>query len=148
MTTKNTKPTKQQKVSKSEAQKILGAFHKEAQKELDALDTVKEFATVEEVVDKDGTPTRVLEIDLDRVGVLGLFMDVGQPFSVQGNGDLQENPKKISQYMDFMANIDLSDDDNLKKIGWSAMSKARGMVRDFFILRLASDISEGQGTAK
>lgn len=128
------KPTKAQDV------KMIKEAKAEAQQQLDNFPMLHEIAIKGQVADKDGNQTKVLTIDLDKEGFIGLFLQFGNPFSM-GVGGIDEKSEKLVKYLDFMSNIDLTNTANHKAIGLSAMSKARQVVSDFFTLTLVSGLA-------
>lgn len=136
------KPTKKEA---NEALKVLNGVRDDAQRELDALDSIKQFAMVGECEDKNGELTRVLILDTDADGILGLFMELGQPYSfvtdvdVPADERIKKNGAKFQRYFQEMVNIDLTDKANLRAIGWGALGQAREYVDGFFMLRLVCD---------
>ena len=119
----------------------------EAQKALDDMPSVHKFVMVNECTDKNGELTKVLLIDTDCDGFLGLLMDIGKPytFSVEPNVSADEriikNTGKFSQYFHEMSNIDLRDKVNAKAVGAAALAKAQSVLEDFFTLFLVSATS-------
>lgn len=83
-------------------------------------------------LDRSGRETDRLIIDIDPAGIVGIFLKIGNPFTVSGKGAVIENTDILIAYLDFMANIDLSDEDGLEAIGFDAMSGARSLVMAFF----------------
>lgn len=128
----------------------LAEFRNEAQKQLDDMPSVHRFAMASECLDKHGEMTRVLEIDLDSEGLLGLFMEVGQPYEFVFDKDADERVKKnhakFKRFFAAMSNVDFDDPANLKAIGRSALSKARAVADGFFQLTLVCDSPLELGT--
>ena len=124
-----------------EAEKLVRELSQEAQKDLDKLDMSHSFETLSECKDKDGEPTKVLRIELDKKGFLGMFVKLGQPVTIGVDG-LVFNDTKIFAYTKFMSNINLDSEKNLEAIGMRALGKGRSIVTDFFTLRQAADMSK------
>lgn len=120
----------------AEAQKAKDA----ATKQLDEFQNFHEIAIKGQVADKDGNQTKVLVIDFDKEGFIGLFLQLGNPFSMGPEG-IAENSEKLVKYVEFMSNIDLTIKENQKEVGLKAISKARSLVSDFFTLTLVSELS-------
>ena len=125
---------------KQEAEKLVKKFAQEAQAELDGLGSVHKFKMSKECEDKEGNATKAFIIDTDRAGILGMFIKHGQPVTLSQGGDLNVDQDKLAAYFGFMANIDVTKDENLSAIGWGALAKGRELVSSFFTLRLASDM--------
>lgn len=144
------KTSQNKELEKAKAE--LAEFRKSAQEQLDALPSVHRFEMAGECADKHGELTRVLEIDLDCEGVLGLFMELGQPYEFVFDKDaapddrVKKNPAKFKRFFTAMANVDLDDPANLKAVGRSALAKARGVADGFFQLTLVSDSPFELGT--
>lgn len=113
-----------------------------ANSELAEFPSQHKFEMAEVFKDRSGNETKVLIIETDKPGLLGEYMDYGNPFSYQTDGDLKEEKGAIGRYMRFMSNIDLERRGAMEAVGWSAISKAREVVRGFFILRLVSELPE------
>ena len=133
---------------KSEVKKALQEFREyqdEAKVTLDGYGTLHRFEMAGQCKDKFGNETRVLEIDLDCEGILDLFMDIGPAYSFIPGVDIapedrvKKDTAKFKRYMQKMANVDLSDSEVTKAVGWSALGQAREVVDGFFMLRLVSD---------
>lgn len=143
--------TKTKKTGEDHAKKAREEIQKMktmAEKDMKSFEPVQSFEIPTECEDKEGESTRVLIIDTDKEGILGLFMEHGQPFSFGHDGQIKEDNKKLSLYFNFMSNIDLTNSDNLKAIGWNTLPKAREVVRNFFMLRLVLDLNVVQETGK
>lgn len=152
MTTRVTKKPKKKKPTKAElaqARKAVGEakdMQEEAKKDYDKFPTSHEIELPVEVDDKDGEPTRVLIIETDKAGMIGMFMDNGNPISFNATAE-EESAKveidkgMIRSYTEFMANVDLSDEETLEKIGLGPIAKVREIVNNFFMLRLVLDTS-------
>ncbi len=100
----------------------------------------QKFPMDSECLDKQGNSTKVLTVDVDREGIFGLYVDLGNPYTITKEGTIEEDKKILSAYLNFMSDIDLSKEENLKAIGWN-IEKARELVQSFFMLRLASNLS-------
>lgn len=123
-----------------------------ARRELEAMTTAHRFAMVGECRDKHGDLTRVLEIDTDAEGILGLFMEIGQPYTFSLEKDvlpedrMKKDNAKLNKFLAVMANVDLSDKEVLKAVGWTALAGARSIADSFFTLRLVADTQLELGT--
>lgn len=133
---------------KSEVKKALAefkGFQDEAKTTLDEYGTLHRFEMAGQCKDLAGNETKVLEIDLDCDGILDLFMDIGPAYSfvpgveVAPDARVKKDAAKFKRYMQKMANVDLSDSEVTKAVGWSALGQAREVVDGFFMLRLVSD---------
>ncbi len=121
-------------------------YQKNAQKQLNELPTVHQFAIKSKCLDKDGNETQVLYIDTDKKGYIGKFLQLGNPYSFDTEtGKTNEDGVKIAEYLQFMASIDLLE--NEKAIGMQAIAKARNVVSDFFMLNLVSALNVGEEMA-
>lgn len=147
MTSTKTKPKAKAKSIDPEMEAIQDALKQanEAREfaiaELAEFDTVQTFEILEAVADKNGEFTKVITLSTDADAVIELFMFEGNPFSVDtAEAGIAENKPLIVEFLRAMSNIDLTDQTNLKSIGWSGISKAREAVRSFFMLRFISDL--------
>lgn len=144
------KTSQKQELEKAKAD--LAEFRNAAKDQLDALPSVHRFEMAGECADKHGELTRVLEIDLDCEGVLGLFMDIGQPYEFVFDKDaapedrIKKNAAKFKRFFAAMSNVDLDEPANLRAVGRSALSKARGAADGFFQLTLVVDSPFELGT--
>ena len=136
------KPSKEDK----QAIKEFMDAHSAAKKEMDEFESVQSFAMASEATDINGELTRVLIVDTDREGVIGEYMENGSPFELTEKGVSDPDKKLISHYLRFMSNVDLSDPEVQKAVGWSAIGKAREMVAGFFMLRLVSELNVAEVT--
>lgn len=143
---------KSQKLDKKQVEKArseLAEVKQAAKEQLATMPTLTQFEMAGECKDKNGELTRVFEIDTDAAGVLGLFLEVGPPFSfvmeanVAPDDRVKKDTAKFNRYFDAMANVDILDGDNLKAIGWDALAAARETVEGFFMLRLVSATNLG-----
>lgn len=124
-----------------EARRIVAQMVSDASAELAEMESQEHvFAMLSECKDKDGNETKVLKIDLDKDGFLGMYRRLRQPVTLGGEGMIV-NDEKVDAYLQFMSNIDLTDKDNLKAVGMSALGKASDTVAAFFTLRRAADMS-------
>jgi hypothetical protein len=130
---------------KDKATAQISAMQAEAAKDLEQFETIQKFEMAGECTDKNGEKTRVLIVDTDADGILGLFMEIGQPFSFSATGDIKEDSAKVRKFMAHMSNVDLSDGAVQKAVGWAALGKAREVARAFFMLRLVSDLNVVSG---
>lgn len=129
-----------EKPTKEQALKTAHEAKEEAAKQLENFPSVHEIAIKGQVADKSGNQTKVLVVDFDKEGFIGLFLKHGNPFSMGAKG-IVEDSDKLVKYVEFMSNIDLTKQTNLKEVGLKAVSKARGLVSDFFTLTLVSELS-------
>lgn len=127
------------------ASQELRIFQSEAQKELDEMDMVQKFELTEVLTDKSGEKTKVLEIDLDKKGIIGMILRSGNPVSYDSKGEISISDESLIKYVEFMSNIELTDD-NLDLIGWT-ITKAREAIKGFFMLRLVLSIDVPQEQA-
>jgi hypothetical protein len=95
-------------------------------------DTIHAYDMDSTCSDQTGQPTRQLVIDLDPLGIIGQIMTFGLPFTVSEKGKITENKALSTQYLNFMANIDLTETANLKAVGFGTLGKARAVVRAHF----------------
>lgn len=131
----------------AKAAKEMEQFKQASRQQLEAMGTLHRFEMAGECTDLGGELTRVLEIDTDAEGILGLFMELGQPYSFVMDKDVapedrvRKDGAKFQRYLQAMANVDLSDKAVLKAVGWSALARAREVADGFFMLRLVCDTS-------
>lgn len=135
-----------EKITKEQAFQTAKEAKENAIEQLSAFPEVHEIAIKGQVTDKAGNQTKVLVMDFDKEGFIGLFLKHGNPFSM-GAGGIVEDSDKLVKYVEFMSNIDLTKKENLKEVGIKAISKARGLVSDFFTLTLVSELSLDEETA-
>lgn len=128
------------KLTKEQAIQTAKEAKENASKQLEQFPMLHEIAIKGQVEDKEGNQTKVLVLDFDAEGFIGLFLKHGNPFSIGAEG-LVEDSAKLVKYVEFMSNIDLTKKENLKVVGLPAVGKARGLVADFFTLTLVSDLS-------
>lgn len=133
---------------KNQALQDLKKAQADADKQLEAMGTEHEFEIKGECLDKNGNKTKVLVIDTDKEGYIGMFLSLGNPYSVNGDGEQKEDSDKLVKYFHFMSNIDLKDTANQKAVGIKAISKARSVVGNFFMLSLVSGFHVGEETAE
>ena len=88
-------------VDKGAAMQKLAEIKKDAQKDMDDFQNVQKFEIASECLDKQGQPTKVLIIDTDTQGILGMFMENGQPLSFDLVGAAKEDKALLAEYMDF-----------------------------------------------
>lgn len=129
-----------EKLTKEQAIQTAKEAKENASKQLEQFPMLHEIAIKGQVEDKEGNQTKVLVLDFDAEGFIGLFLKHGNPFSIGAEG-LVEDSTKLVKYVEFMSNIDLTKKENLKVVGLPAVGKARGLVADFFTLTLVSDLS-------
>lgn len=129
-----------EKITKEQAFKTAKEAKDNATEQLESFPTLHEIEIKGQVTDKDGNQTKVLVVDLDKEGFIGFFLKYGNPFSMSARG-IVEDSDKLVKYVEFMSNIDLNKKENLQGIGLKAVSKARGIVSDFFTLTLVSEMS-------
>lgn len=127
-------------ITKEQAFKTAQEAKETATKQLTQFPDLHEIEIKGQVADKDGNQTKVLIVDFDKDGFIGLFLKHGNPFSMGPNG-IVEDSEKLVKYVEFMSNIDLTKKENLNGVGLKAVSKARGLVSDFFTLTLVSELS-------
>lgn len=135
-----------QQMTKEQAFKTAQEAKENATKQLSNFQNVHEIAIKGQVADKEGNQTKVLVMDFDKDGFIGLFLKQGNPFSM-GEEGIVEDSDKLVKYVEFMSNIDLTKQDNLKAVGLKAVGKARGLASDFFTLTLVSELSLDGETA-
>lgn len=128
------------KLTKEQALETAKEAKESAAKQLESFPDVHEIEIKGQVADKAGHQTKVLVIDFDKEGFIGLFLKHGNPLSMGAEG-IVEDSEKLVNYVEFMSNIDLTKKENLKEVGLKAVSKARGLVSDFFTLTLVSELS-------
>lgn len=129
-----------EKPNKEKDVQMIKEAKAQAQTQLDNFPMLHEIAIKGQVADKAGNQTKVLTVDLDKEGFIGLFLQFGNPFSMGAKG-MEENSEKLVKYLEFMSNIDLTNSANHKEIGLAAISKARQAVSDFFTLTLVSGLA-------
>lgn len=91
-------------------------------------DTIHTYQTAQTCTDKSGQPVDQLVIDLDRAGIFGEIMQHGHPITLADDGSAVENKTLLKHYLNFAANIDLTDVANLKSIGMGPLGKARLLI--------------------
>lgn len=128
------------KMTKEQAFQTAKEAKENATQQLSNFPDVHEIEIKGQVADKAGNQTKVLVVDFDKEGFIGLFLKLGNPFSM-GQDGIVEDSEKLVKYVEFMSNIDLTKKENLKEVGLKAVSKARGLVSDFFTLTLVSELS-------
>jgi hypothetical protein len=110
----------------------------DAKAEMDSFEMLRKFRCENTVVDKDGEKTKALEINLDKPGIIGKMMRMGNPVSYQQSGEIEIDDEKVFAYCDWFSNIELTDE-NLDLIGFQAI-QAQEVVKAFFMLRLVLSI--------
>ncbi len=95
-------------------------------------ETCEHYKTDQTCNDKAGQPTDVLTIETDPLGLFGELMMHGNPFTIDDKGGVSQDKALLTHYLDFMANIDLTSQDNLKAVGFTALGKARRTVSEYF----------------
>lgn len=131
--------------TKEQALKAAREAQETATEQLSRFQSLHEIKIKGQVEDKSGNQTKVLVLDFDKEDFIGFFLKQGNPFSMGPEGII-ENSEKVVKYVEFMSNIDLTKKANLKAVGLAAVSKARGLVADFFMLTLVSDLQLDAGT--
>lgn len=146
-----TKSIKKQKLT-AEQKKALKAVkdsQKEAKEDYESYPKLSSFECEGEVTDKNGEATKVLLVQTDRKGMIGFYLDNGNPLEFNPkSGEVNTDKALLRQYVNFMSNIDLEDEDNLEAIGIGATAKAREFVSNFFMLRLVLDMSVERETGE
>lgn len=136
-------------MSKQQAEKALGDlkdFSQEAEQELSKFKTVHEFPIQGECKDRNGELTRVLILNTDPEGIVEMDMLYNNPAKFDmAKGELQFDRPLLEEYMALLLNIDLSNDDNKKAVGWKARGKALKRAESFFTLGAASLLPDALG---
>ncbi len=115
--------------------------------ERDAFPKIHKFEMAGECLTKAGEKTKALVIDIDCDGFIGLFMVQGQPYTLNAGVDVPDNQRiikdaaKVSAYLGAMSNIDMTNTDNLRAIGLSAIAEAQAVLDGFFTLLVLSSLS-------
>lgn len=137
-----------QPMNKEQALQTAKEAQASATAQLASFQSLHEIKIKGKATDKDGNQTKVLVLDFDKEEFIGFFLKQGNPFSMGPEG-IVENSDKVVRYVEFMSNIDLTKKENLKQVGLTAVSKARGLVADFFTLTLVSELSlDGETVAE
>jgi hypothetical protein len=135
--------------AQKEALAAFDAMQKEALVQLGEAKGEHRFEMVGECLDKAGEKTRVLIIDTDRPGSLGLYAERGNPFEPDlTTGKMEEDKESSTAFLRFMANVDIKNDDVLQAVGFTALGQARTAVRNFFMLQRVSEIKRVAATEK
>ncbi|MEP2736734.1 MAG: hypothetical protein ABJP34_10600 [Erythrobacter sp.] len=120
-----------------------------AERRSEEIEAERFFAELAEpCLDKNGKQADVLVIDTDPAGMIGEYLKRGNPFTIAKNGEIQEDAAALGGWLGVMSNIDLTDDVTRHAVGFTALQKARDIVRAYFWATAGIDERENPRTGK